>query len=351
MHHVLIDCERMKQPNTGLYYFCRNLGLALLEQADASTEALHFYVPRACRGLFGDQVGYVVQRPRHKFFCFRTGRFNVWHSTYQLTRYKPYNSGTRVVLTIHDLNFLVERRDRPDKIAKYLARLQRNIDRASHVVCISEFTRDQVLEHLDLRGKPLDVIYNGCNIVEFPGFDAPRYRPQRPFLFTVGYVTRKKNFHVLPALLVDSDLELVIGGVVHEPYGREILDAARRHGVADRVRLIGPISEQEKYWYFVNCRAFAFPSVAEGFGLPVVEAMYHGKPVFLSRLTSLPEIGGDEAWYFDDFEPERMRQVLAAGLAEYDREQPVERIRARALRYSWPQAAAAYLRIYRSLRG
>ena len=59
--------------------------------------------------------------------------------------------------------------------------------------------------------------------------------------------------------------------------------------MADRVIIAGPVSADDKNWYYANCEAFAFPSLAEGFGLPVIEAMNHGKPVFLSRLTALPE--------------------------------------------------------------
>src|SRR5258708_8638554 len=111
----------------------------------------------------------------------------------------------------------------------------------------------------------------------------------------------------------------------------------------------GAITEAEKAWDLRNCMALAFPSVAEGFGLPVIEAMYYGKPVFLSDQTSLPEIGGSEAYYFTDFDPAAMQEVFSQGMTDYQRPGKAEKIRQRALSFSWDQAAQGYLNVYRKL--
>jgi glycosyltransferase involved in cell wall biosynthesis len=227
--------------------------------------------------------------------------------------------------------------------------VQAGIDRADYIVCVSQFTLSTVTSHLRLGNRPVQVIYNGCDVSEFPAFDHPRFRPARPFIFSLGTVLPKKNFHVLPGLLGGNDHELVIAGILDPDYEKIIRAEARRHGVQDRVHLTGPISEEEKSWYFRNCLAFAFPSLAEGFGFPVVEAMHYGKPVFLSDHASLPEIGGSEAYYFTDFDPAAMREVFARGMADYQAQGRAEQLRQRALRYSWDRAAQDYLHIYRKL--
>jgi glycosyltransferase involved in cell wall biosynthesis len=347
MNQILIDCERTKHPHTGLFHFCLQLGNALIRHADPGREHLTFYVPRGQRSLFGPAQDYFFHRGFHKCWIPRTRSFSLWHSTYQNSRLLPPPSNTRVVLTIHDLNFLVERKAEPGKIKKRLRQVQASIDRADHIVCVSQFTRSTVTSHLRLGNRPVEVIYNGCNVNEFPGFDHPGYRPARPYIFSLGTILPKKNFHVLPCLLAGNDFELVIAGILDADYEKVIRAAARRHGVHDRVHLLGPISEEEKSWYFRNCLAFAFPSLAEGFGFPVVEAMHYGKPVFLSDHTSLPEIGGREAYYFTDFDPAAMQEVFHHGMTDCQAQGRAEQNRQRALRFNWDQTARDYLSVYR----
>jgi len=349
MKNILIDCERTKYSNTGLFQFCLQLGNELIKQHNPLQESLFFYLPEKQHHLFGSNQQVVPQHHLHKFFQFGTGKFNVWHSTFQSSNYKPYNSNTRVVLTVNDLNFLIESKHDKERIKRQLRHVQNNVDRADHIVCISEYTRKIVIENLSVNNKPVEVIYDGYDTNEFPDFDQPPYRPARKFIFSIGTVLPKKNFHVLPALLKNNDYELVIAGIIDKTYGEKIIETAKLYGVANRVTLTGPVNEASKYWYFTNCMAFAFPSLAEGFGLPVVEAMNFGKPVFISRLTSLPEIGGEQAYYFDDFDPAAMQQVFEKGMQHYRETNPTASIQQQAQQFNWINTARAYLEIYRTL--
>jgi hypothetical protein len=245
------------------------------------------------------------------------------------------------------LNFLYT--DKPPlRKKRLLNQIQERIDRADIVTTISRYVKEDLEKHLDLTGKDVRVIYNGVELKEFPGFDNPGYRPAKPFLFALGTVLYKKHFHVLPALLTENDFELVIGGIhPDKEYIKRIEKEARLHGVWDRVKLIGPVSDEEKYWYMKNAEAFLFPSISEGFGLPPIEAMRLGKPVFLSVKTSLPEIGGDAAYYFENFEPEHMREVLRKGLEDYQRNNRAEQIIRRSMLFTWENAVKEYVRAYR----
>jgi glycosyltransferase involved in cell wall biosynthesis len=164
-------------------------------------------------------------------------------------------------------------------------------------------------------------------------------------------MNRKKNYHsLLPLLQHDVNLELVISGRIDDvDYYNDILSQAKKLNVRDQVRLTGQISEQEKSWYFKNCNAFVFPSKAEGFGLPVTEAMSEGKPVFLSSSTALSEIGGEAAFYFSDFTPQNIHEQFDAGMKQYKKAGMKDCIMQRAKDFSWQKAAAAYVGIYRSL--
>jgi glycosyltransferase involved in cell wall biosynthesis len=349
MNRITLDCVAGRNPVSGLYQVCFNLGNALLKQADPTAEQFTFYIHKSQDQLFGKDQRYIIHKETNRFFQGNLQACDVWHSSIQDARIKPRNRRIKVVLTIHDLNFLIQRKNEPGKIKKYLGRVQTNVNRADHIVCISEFTKQTVLQHLKTDGKPVDVIYNGSTVREFSDFILPGYNPAKPFIFALGALVPKKNFHVLPCLLQHNDYELVIAGTRHKEYEQFILEQAASYGVSSRVKLLGEISEEEKYWYYKHCAAFAVPSLAEGFGLPLIEAMYFGKPAFVSKATSLPEVGGNLAYYFEHFEPEYMQRVFAEGMAHYDTTKPMQAIREKALTFNWEQAANEYLNVYRKL--
>jgi glycosyltransferase involved in cell wall biosynthesis len=304
-----------------------------------------YYVPEQYAKFF-DPHDCLMYKSIHKFFSPRAGDANIWHTTYQGSNYMKHNRKIKNVLTVHDLNFLYEKTS--PKIRKYLRKLQKNVDNADYIIAISEFAKNDILNHLNIGNKPVSVIYNGCNVLKFPDYDTPAYRPAVPFLFSIGTVVPKKNFHVLPCLLKNNDYELIVAGKGNE-YAQIIVEEAKKFGVENRVKLTGAITVEDKYWYLKNCTAFLFPSLAEGFGIPPVEAMYFGKPTFLSTKTSLPEIGGQHAYYFDDFEPENMRAVFEAGMAHYAQTNPASSIMRHAAQFNWVKSANEYWDVYKSV--
>ena len=360
MPRIAIDFEKLRHLECGLGQFCLEVGRELLARR-REDEQFHFYAPANRAGLFADQ--HVECKPvrRYEKTCFMrplrflTGgvipgrRYDLWHMTHQGSKYEPWHAHTPVLLTIHDLNFL--RKKKSQAVLRELQALQRKVDRATRVTAISEFVAGEVREHLNLRGKPLDVIYNGAaDIGE---------RPVRPlkaaqggrFLFSLGCFLEKKNFHTLIHTMPHlPDLRLVIAGQNATPYGTFVAREAQRLGVADRVILPGPIRDEERNWCYQNCEALVFPSLSEGFGLPPVEAMSVGKPVFLSRNTSLPEIGGDVAFYWQHLQPKSMAKVVRQGLEKAAATPELaDRLRERSARFRWADAASGYLEIYRDM--
>lgn len=344
---VYLDCTEMKFPNTGLYHFCLNLGNALLNACDDNGIRLVFCLPEEAEGIFGQGAEQVIFRKSDKkLFPYWRFRGGIWHVPFQFP--KIYPAFKTKVQTIHDLNFLYEEPE--DRQKMFLRDMQELVDKAERIVTISEYSRQDIFRHLDTGKKRVDVIYNGCNIYEGP-LERPEYVPEMPFLYSVGTLMEKKNFHVLPCLLKGNSYEMVISGL-RFPYEKQIMESAAACGVTDRVHLTGPVPESHKWWYMRHCLAFMFPSIAEGFGLPALEAMSCGKPVFLSRHTSLPEIGGNKAFYFNyGFEPEQMRKEFREGMEKYESGAVTpEEIMRHALSFSWENAAMQYINIYRSLQ-
>lgn len=335
----------MRYANTGLYSFGHRLGGEIVRQAGAGM-AISAYVYRTQRGFLGEAASYVHHSKFHQLFFPQQKRFQLVHFGDQYCRFAPQRVRGHTIMTVHDMNQVYELAPDSPRLRKYMRRMRIKIDGADHIVAISHYVAADIARFFPAAASKISVIHNGADWSAPPPGHLPAIVPAGPFLFALGMVCTKKNFHVLVPLLRGNDYQLLIAGPVHESYRQKILDEARTWGVADRVIIAGPVSADDKNWYYANCEAFLFPSLAEGFGLPVIEAMYHGKPVFLSTLTSLPEVGGDAAYYFENFEPEHMARVLAAGQADF-KQGGAERVRRHAAQFTWERAAAAYLALYR----
>ncbi len=351
MKKIVFDCERMKYPDTGIYHYCLNLGKELERMLQPPAAQLTIYCPGNATNIFSTANNVIVQNSLHKFCLPRTGQYDIWHATYQSTDYLPRrNRKIKVVLTIHDLNFIHDQHKTDSKKLKHLKHLRENIYRSDAIVCISEFCKSDVLKYCDTGNKPVHVIHNGTNQLSEPVLLPHSYKPFKKFLFSIGVVNRKKNFHTLLPLLEKNDMELLIAGKFDDPdYLSFLMKAARSMGVENKLQVLGTISETEKSWYFKNCYAFASPSTAEGFCMPVTEAMSVGKPLFLSGKTALPEIGGKVAFYFPDFTGSTMQDTFSNGMRQYALLNMENAIKKRGLDFCWEKAARKYMEVYESL--
>ncbi len=351
MSSIILDCDLMRHPNSGLYHYCLNLGQyvhrALAQHPELS---ISMYAPPAAKEAFEPSLKVVTERKWHKTLKPFLWSCDVWHAPFQSGRMLRKKGGRgKNLLTIHDLNVLHE--DKPERERKHsLEKTQELINQSDAIVCISEHTKRDVLNNMQVGDCPVYVVHNGTHQTDDPPVKPLGYRPSRPFIFSMGYVNRKKNFHTLIPLLRNSEYELVIAGRLDEPeYISYINGLAEQVKVSDRVHLTGPVPEADKSWYLSNCSAFVFPSLAEGFGAPVVEAMRFGKPLFLSSKTSLPEIGGEAAFYFRNFEPDHMEDVFQRGMKDFFIDGFSERVIRRGECFRWEVKAKEYLAIYRSL--
>jgi len=352
MARMILDCELMKTRDSGLYHYCLNLGRSINELLrEEGRGGMKMYVPPAEKDAFTDKNNTIVEKHYHKFFRPFLADCKIWHRPFQSGRIiPPEGSKTKIVLTVHDLNMLHQ--NMPAKELEENIRSTREIiKRADAIVCISEFTKSDVIKHCDVGSRPVHVIHNGINRLDTPALTTKSYRPSHPFLFSIGFMNRKKNQHaLLPLLENNPNLELLLAGRPDDPDYVDAMKAeAKKKGMSDRLHILGPVTEGEKAWYLHNCLAYMHPSLAEGFGLPVVEAMSLGKPVFLSNLTSLPEIGGDAAFYFENFEAEHMQEVLDEGMKRYHEETMHSIISEQGRKFSWLQSAKKYLDVYRSI--
>lgn len=353
--NVVFDAERLRNPASGLGQLCRSLGAALLTERPAGT-TVSFIVPRAQLGTFGMEARHIETRWWHRYRA--PAAPDVWHATHQDVWIRPPR-GVPMVLTIMDLNFLERADYSARRKALRLAAVQRLVDRAAVLSAISAYSAAVIQQHLRVNERPVHVVHLGNALgavrERLAAPADPRLASLRSgsFFLSLGVLHPKKNLHtLLPVLQRFPERRLVLAGPDNHPYAGDVARQAAALGVGDRVVIPGAVSDAVRRWLYEHCEALLFPSLSEGFGLPIVEAMSLGKPVFAARLTSLPEIGGDAAHYFDSFDADSMAETIRRGLADYT-SNPSRRqeLVAHAARYSWERAARVYWQLYRDAAG
>lgn len=310
---VLVDLATLDDLYHGYGQISMNYGKyfkAHYKRATAAYE-LTLLVPKNFIGAFGNEVKYISSSNWLRRHCrYYFPKFDVWHSIHHMSRFKPYSGTTKYIYTIHDINFMLSEYEATNKVEQNTRRVARNIDKATILVAISNFTKREISERFDIKGKPFEMIYNGVELLTDKTAVKPKQSPKMPFFLSISAFREKKNFHLLLDLMkLFPDKNLYLAGNDNTEYGTFIKQRIASEGI-DNVHLLGKVSEEEKVWLYANCEAFLFPSTFEGFGLPVIEAMQFGKPVFSSKETSLKEIGGSCAYFWDTLTPQAMKQVI-----------------------------------------
>lgn len=340
---IIVDIDRLKYPNTGMYSFCYNLFKEFLKYKEID---FYFYKHKAT--ILPEKANSIAIQFWDIFHIFNLRKFDLWHTTSQLAKRIP-SSKIKFVYTVHDMNFMYSDKTNWKK-NKLLNQIKGNIARADYITFISKFAANDLQKYIPITNKKYKVIYNGIRLNPCTDTFIPRIEPTGSFLFTLGVIDRKKNSHVILNLLQKKDLNLILSGITTDPkYHQYIIDEAKRLGVLDKIIFTGAISEEEKYWYLKHCTAFVFTSISEGFGLPPIEAMRLGKPVFLSNLTSLPEVGGSASYYFENFSPNHMNDVFDKGMKDYIDNDRKNSIIEWSNQFTWEKAAAEYILIYNEL--
>ena len=238
-------------------------------------------------------------------------RADVVHTTFYLPHGLSSARGTKRVVTVYDM--IPERLPDTRRRLDLLTFKRRYVESADHVICISQATKDDLLEFYGTLDVPVTVVHLGVDAQFKPDVQRASDFPEQYVLF-VGHRGLYKDaptaMRAFAAISQDfPELHLVFvggGGLVREE--RAILS---RLGIEEVTRQY-TLDDQAMPNAYAHAAAFAFPSCCEGFGLPVLEAMACGTPVVLARATSLPEVGGDAARYFQPGNHLELAEQLSA---------------------------------------
>lgn len=306
------------------------------------------------KGIFGDSVEYIalskhdrkrLNNPIMRHFTkLRLPEFDIIHLTNQRPALRHVKA-SQTVMTVHDINFL-HNDISPLRRWRKIMRTRRDLKIASKLTYISEFTRSDVETRFH-PAAPAAVIHNGVTDLSDAHARKPESTVPQRFFFHISKMSRKKNVHLLIQMMKHLPKEnLVLAGGGRKKYIDYLHRLVNDNGLTN-IYFLGRVSAMEKAWLLANCQGLLFPSMSEGFGLPVVEAMCFGKPVFITRLTSLPEVGGKEAYYFDCLDPESMADTVMKGIADYNTDlQKASRIISHARQFNWDKAVEKYIRLY-----
>ena len=278
-----------------------------------------------------------------------TGPLDLFHSPdFTLP---PLRRGTRSLLTVHDLSFIRTPETAAPGLRAYLNRaVPYSVARADHVLADSEATRQDLIALYRTPPDKVSVLYSAVDsrfrpVTSPSALSAMRARydiGDGPYILSVGTIQPRKNYpRLIEALrrLDRPDLRLVIAG------GRGWLDSplydlVRSHKLEDRVKFLGFVADADLPALYSAASVFAFPSLYEGFGLPVLEAMACDVPVVTSRVSSLPEVAGEAALLIDPLDVDDLAAALSRVLVDSaERHRLITAGRRQAQSFSWDVAA------------
>lgn len=271
-----------------------------------------------------------------------------------------------VVVSVHDVSFLEHPGYFPFCRAVQLRMtVRRTIQTATRILTVSEFSRGAIARAYSLDPDRIAVVHNAAadcfHQVRRETASAQvcrRFGLAAPFVLSVGDLQPRKNqvglieafarlVRAYPQLahhLVLAGKETWFGGRVH--------DAARRSGVADRIRFLGFVSDDDLLHLYNACDLFSFPSFYEGFGLPVLEAMACGAAVCCSNTSALPEVADGAALLFNPYDTDEIARTMLDLILLPELRSRMRRLGLqRAAQFSWHEAAQKTLEVYYAVAG
>jgi glycosyltransferase involved in cell wall biosynthesis len=280
-------------------------------------------------------------------------KIDVLYSTVQEGILRPSVSQ---VITIHDMVSFKFPEFYPK--LKYYDRfiLPRLLRSCKAVICVSESTKQDVLDNFDLKGIPIHTVYGGIDRKRYyprDGRNVYRKYALEDFILYVGDIKPHKNLgRAVEAFnkLRPKGMKFVCAGQKTQRFFPQIKNLVKELKLEDKMVFLDYVPEEDLPYLYSGARAFIFPSLHEGFGLPPLEAMASGTPVVVSNTTSLPEVCGDAACYVDPYDVESIAEGIHKILSNKDfRDNLAKKGLERARVFSWETTASKILDILKEV--
>lgn len=258
----------------------------------------------------------------------------------------PRRKRGRFVATFHDLFVMTSEYSTPEFRARFTEQAREAAERADMIIAVSAFTASQVHELLQVEPSRIRVVHHGVH-------SAPQGEASQPMILHTGAIQERKNIYRLIEAFeqLPPEWKLVLAGGIG--FGAErILERIKISSRSRDIQVTGYISNDELSELYRQASVFAFPSLDEGFGMPILEAMIRGIPVVTSRRSATEEVAGNAAILIDpqntdDIAAGIFRLISSSEERETYRQKGIER----AHNFTWKRAVFATYDVYRQLDG
>jgi glycosyltransferase involved in cell wall biosynthesis len=285
-------------------------------------------------------------------------KLDLYHSTHYVL---PAWLQSKVVVTIHDIIHLLYPEFLPSNLAFLYAQrmIRRSLTRGDRIIAVSQNTRSDLMHHFDVDGRKIQVVHNGVEDIfrkPLPAEDLDRWLRDlgisQPYILFVGNPKPHKNLDNLVKAyararrLAQFDAPLICVG--HRDGSEfKIRQRAEYLGVGDRVRLLGHVAQEALPAIYQGATLFLYPTLYEGFGLPVIEAMASGVAVITSNTSALKEIAEGYAHLVDPLDIDGMAKAIARCMGDPEHRASLAKLGLRRSEdFRWDRAAKKTLEIY-----
>ncbi len=266
-------------------------------------------------------------------------------------------TGIPSVVTVHDVIFMrfpewYKSIDRSIYKKKFL----RAVNEANKIVAISKQTRDDIVEFSNINPEKVEVIYQGCHPifksdipVDYQFQVQEKYALPVEFALYVGTIEPRKNAFTIVKAMKDLPYHLVLAGKETD-YARQIRAYIKSHGMSDRIRFLGNLDLNELAAMYRLAKVFIYPSIYEGFGIPIIESLYSGTPVITNAKGVFPEAAGPGGIYLENvFDENEMREKIRFAM-ENDLTDYVRKGREFVKKFDDENIARQWMEVYKSLK-
>lgn len=342
---IAIDATYSVDPfPSGIAVYSRELseGLALQHPTDTILECFRFKHWKQRRPQAAANVkARILQWP------LPIGTADLFHALNQRVDWRP---ARKVVSTFHDLFVMTAEYSTPEFRRRFTSQARSAAERSDLIIAVSRFTAEHVHALLGVDRNRIRVVPHGVHLPTMPG-----QAERENIILAVGALQLRKNTGRLVEAfesLNRPDWKLILAGSPTGYGAEQILQTVQRSSARERIEIAGYVTGERLEHLYATAKVFAFVSLDEGFGIPVLEAMAHGIPVLTSDRSALPEVCGEAALNVDPFSTERIAASLELLTGD---EQLRDTFRDRGLRraaeFSWERCVRETYKVYEELVG